>query len=124
MGQNQFEEVLRAKVAEFGVHVELGMELTSFNQDQDGVTAHVRHHQDDTVSEMDIRASYLIGTDGAKGEQEAFPLIISGSDFSLGVTRKLLKLTFSGETRDAEGFVVGDVEISGLDTDVCFHIKP
>ena len=45
-------------------------ELIGFDQDQYGVTAHVRHHQDDIVSDVIIRASYLIGTDGAKGEHK------------------------------------------------------
>ena len=44
------------------------MELIGFDQDQDGVTAHVHHHRDGGVVDMGIRASYLIGTDGAKGE--------------------------------------------------------
>ena len=63
-----FEEVLRAKISEFGVHVELGMELVNSEQDQDGVTCHIRHYQNDAVENLDIRASYVVGTDGAKGE--------------------------------------------------------
>lgn len=35
-----------------------------------------------------------------------------------GPTRKLLGLTFTGETRDADGQVWGDVEIDGLPNDV------
>ena len=48
------------------------MELASFDQDEDGVTAHVYHHQDGGVADLDIRASYIIGTDGAKGEITTF----------------------------------------------------
>ena len=36
----------------------------------------------------------------------------------LGATRKLLGLTFEGETRDTDGMVWGDVEIQGLPSDV------
>lgn len=36
----------------------------------------------------------------------------------LGVTRKLLNLTFQGETRYADGMIWGDVEINGLTNDV------
>jgi hypothetical protein len=36
----------------------------------------------------------------------------------LGSTRKLLGLTFQGETRDADGMVWGDVDIKGLTSDV------
>ena len=48
------------------------MELVSFKQDQDGVTVCVRYHQDGDVADQDIRASYVIGTDGAKGEITTF----------------------------------------------------
>ena len=44
------------------------MEFVSLEQDQDGVTARVLHHHDGTATNLDIRASYIIGTDGAKGE--------------------------------------------------------
>lgn len=42
-------------------------------------------------------AQYLIGSDGANGN-----------------SRKLLGLTFQGETRDAGGMIWGDVTIKGL----------
>ena len=44
------------------------MEFVSFEQDQDGVTARVLHHHDGAATNLDIRASYIIGTDGAKGD--------------------------------------------------------
>jgi hypothetical protein len=36
-----------------------------------------------------------------------------------GASRKLLELTFQGQIRDADGMVLGDVEIDGLTEDVC-----
>ena len=48
------------------------MELTGFDQDEQGVTAHVRHHKDGSATDIDIRVSYLLGTDGAKGERSCF----------------------------------------------------
>ena len=46
-------------------------------------------------------------------------IIHSHSKFMpLGVSRKLLGMSFQGETRDTDGMVWGDVEIEGLTTDV------
>jgi len=46
-------------------------------------------------------------------------IIHSHSRFMLlGASRKLLGMTFQGETRDTDGMVWGDVEIEGLTTDV------
>ncbi|KAK0196716.1 hypothetical protein F5146DRAFT_1099167 [Armillaria mellea] len=50
-----------------------------------------------TNGKEEIVAQYLIRSDGAKGN-----------------SRKLLGLTFQGETRDADGMVWGDVTIKGL----------
>ena len=38
----------------------------------------------------------------------------------LGSSRKLLGLSFEGETRDADGMIWGDVRIRGLSNDVSF----
>jgi hypothetical protein len=40
------------------------------------------------------------------------------SGLPLGSVRKLLDLTFQGETRDTDGMVWGDVEITGLTSNV------
>ena len=43
---------------------------------------------------------------------------VVGTDGARGVVRKLLGLTFLGETKD-EKFVIGDIKVEGL-IDVCF----
>ena len=49
---------------------ELGVELISFEQDDDGVTAKLLKHAvlENAPTNEDVRFDYLIGTDGARGE--------------------------------------------------------
>lgn len=80
IGQNTFEGILRKKIAEYGVQVELGMELIGLDQHNDGVIAHVRSHKGEVSTVLDIEASCVIGADGAKGNQSfsfRFSLILS-----------------------------------------------
>ncbi|MFI1968984.1 FAD-dependent monooxygenase [Streptomyces cinnamoneus] len=85
------EEILREKLAEYGVHVELGCELGGFDQDEDGVTARL-------ADGRSIRAAYLAGCDGGHSP-----------------VRKALGLRFDGKTDAEECMVVGDVRADGLD---------
>ena len=43
------------------------------------------------------------------------------SNYLLGVVRKLLGLSFLGETREEEVLIVGDVVIPNIDSDVRFY---
>ncbi|MFD0386077.1 FAD-dependent monooxygenase [Streptomyces stramineus] len=82
------EEILRAKLATYGVEVERGCELTEFTQDGSGVTA--------TLADgRRIHAAYLAGCDGARG-----------------MVRKALGVSFEGET-EPELALVGDVLVEG-----------
>jgi len=90
--QWRVEQILRDRLAEFGVTVELGADLRSFSQDADGVTAR--------VSEAHIRARYLVGCDGGHS-----------------TIRKALGLKLRGQTPDVQLMAVGDVEVDGLDRD-------
>src|SRR5262249_41042517 len=56
--QWRVEQILRERLADFGVAVELDAELRDFTQDADGVTA--------TVGEAQLRARYLVGCDGGR----------------------------------------------------------
>ncbi|MBT2386326.1 FAD-dependent monooxygenase [Streptomyces sp. ISL-11] len=86
------EEILRGRLADYGVEVELGCELVGFTQDDDGVTA--------TLADgRRVRASYLAGCDGGHSP-----------------VRKALGVGFEGATEAEESMVVGDVEVDGLDT--------
>ena len=74
--QTELEPLLVAEAARLGSHVRFSMELISFVQDENGVTAMVR----DRVAgdEVEIRAKYMIGADGARSqvvEQLGLPLI-------------------------------------------------
>ncbi|MCP2164577.1 FAD-dependent monooxygenase [Goodfellowiella coeruleoviolacea] len=85
LGQSQTEAILRARLAEFGVTVELGTGLVGFEQDADGVTAML------ATGEV-VRADYLVGADG-------------GASF----VRKQLGIAFEGSTDESIRMVLGDV---------------
>ncbi|KAF9017773.1 hypothetical protein BDZ89DRAFT_960743, partial [Hymenopellis radicata] len=106
LSQRDLEDVLRAHLAKYGVAVECGKGLVAVTQDVESVAATLATFKDgepldDTET---VVARYLIGADGGRG-----------------ASRKLLGLTFQGETRDADGMVWGDVEINGLMSDF-WHI--
>jgi 2-polyprenyl-6-methoxyphenol hydroxylase-like FAD-dependent oxidoreductase len=90
--QWRVEEILRERLADFGVAVELGAELRGFSQHADGVTA--------TIGEAEIQARYLVGCDGGRS-----------------TVRKALGLSLRGETPDIQLMAVGDVEVDGLGRD-------
>jgi 2-polyprenyl-6-methoxyphenol hydroxylase-like FAD-dependent oxidoreductase len=91
--QWRVEEILRERLADFGVAVELGAELRGFSQHADGVTA--------AVGDDQVQARYLVGCDGGHS-----------------TVRKELGLTLRGETPDVQLMAVGDVEVDGLGRDV------
>ncbi|MCC3772970.1 FAD-dependent monooxygenase, partial [Streptomyces sp. UNOC14_S4] len=90
------EEILRARLASYGVRVELGRELTGFTQGRAGVVAELADGQR-------IEAAYLVGCDGARG-----------------VVRKALGVSFEGEA-EPELALVGDVEVEGDLDRGCWH---
>ncbi|KAI0090685.1 monooxygenase [Irpex rosettiformis] len=97
LGQSNYEAILRDHLAKAGVQVELGMELTTFEQDNNGVTATVVRHESGVDRSETICADWLVCADGGKSH-----------------ARKALGLTFLGETRDSLHVVVADAEVSGL----------
>jgi 2-polyprenyl-6-methoxyphenol hydroxylase-like FAD-dependent oxidoreductase/heme-degrading monooxygenase HmoA len=60
--QYDTERILGAKLACLGVVVERGVELVGFTQDDEGVTAQLRHASGEVET---TRAQYLVGCDGA-----------------------------------------------------------
>ncbi|MBT2456198.1 FAD-dependent monooxygenase [Streptomyces sp. ISL-86] len=94
IGQWQVEEVLRDRLAEFGVRVEYGARLTKIAQDPTGVEAKLA---DGTA----IRAAYLAGCDGGHS-----------------TTRTVLGIPFEGHTEDGQAMMLGDVTAPGLGRDV------
>ena len=90
--QWRVEQILRERLADFDVAVELGAEVRDFSQHADGVTA--------TIGEAEIQARYLVGCDGGRS-----------------TVRKALGLSLRGETPDVQLMAVGDVEVDGLSRD-------
>ena len=104
IGQDRHEALLREHLAsKYGCQVELGVELVSFEQSADGVTAHLVHHNDNDIKET-FEALYLVGCDGAHS-----------------VVRKQLNISFLGEGRLEASMVTGDIHVkSPLDPSVRF----
>lgn len=94
--QWRVEEILRARLAEFGVTVELGAELVGFKQASDSVVAEIGDGRS-------IEADHLVGCDGGRS----------------GI-RKALGVSFEGSTPETQLMVIGDVEADGLSRD-CWH---
>jgi 2-polyprenyl-6-methoxyphenol hydroxylase-like FAD-dependent oxidoreductase len=84
--------ILRERLAELGGRVETGVELTGFEQDDAGVTAH--------LGDRRVRAAYLVGADGGRS-----------------AVRRGLGVGFAGETDEDHRQLIADVRISGLDRD-------
>lgn len=89
------EGVLRERLAELGGRVEWGSELIALTQDQDGVTAHVRTAEGESL----LRASYLVAADGGKS-----------------FVRHALEIGFPGESLPVRA-VVADLTLTGLSRD-------
>ena len=93
--QWRVEQILRARLAEWGVTVELGTSLDGFDADEDGVTAYLNGRAE--------RVDYLVGCDGGRS-----------------TVRKVLGVPFEGHVPDVQQMAVGDVEVDGLSRD-CWH---
>ncbi|KAF9218777.1 hypothetical protein BS17DRAFT_790752 [Gyrodon lividus] len=100
IGQQTLEAILRSHLEKLSCFVELGTELRSFEQDNERVLAHILRRDHDKEHVETVECRWLIGGDGAKG-----------------VTRKLLGLTFVGETRDDVVFITGDTRFSSQSID-------
>ncbi|WP_433286802.1 FAD-dependent monooxygenase [Pseudonocardia sp. CA-142604] len=87
--QSIVERTLRARMAEFGVTVELDTTLTGFEQSPDRVVA--------TTSRGTIAARCLVGCDGGHS-----------------TVRKALGVAFTGHSSANQSMVLGDVEVTGL----------
>ncbi|KAG2071729.1 hypothetical protein BDR04DRAFT_1097681 [Suillus decipiens] len=96
MGQQLLDVILRRHLEKFSCSVEMGTELRSFEQSDQGVTAILTKNG---MSET-FDTKWIIGADGAKG-----------------VVRKQLGLTFLGETRDDSRIVTGDIRLTGVGLD-------
>ncbi|MGW0807897.1 FAD-dependent monooxygenase [Nonomuraea sp. NPDC002799] len=87
------QAILRERLAHLGGKVDHNTELTHLEQDPHGVTAHLS-------TGTTLRADYLVAADGGKS-----------------TIRKALGIAFTGETREEERMILGDVRAEGLDRD-------
>lgn len=94
--QSRTEEILGARLAALGGEIERGVDMMGLVQDEDGVTAELRHDQDRTER---VRARYVVGCDGARS-----------------FMRQALNIAFEGYT-EPQTFLLGDVRIDGGDLD-------
>ena len=103
LGQDILETIFHDALADLGCTVEKGTELVSFTQTADHVEVNlVKRGPDGENEEKETtRYAWMVGTDGAKGS-----------------VRKQLGLSFLGETRTVENFVVGDICVEGLSSKV------
>lgn len=103
LGQDILETIFHDTLAKLGCTVEKGTELVSFTQTTDHVEVNLVKRGPDGENEEKEKTRYawMVGTDGAKGS-----------------VRKQLGLSFLGETRTVENFVVGDICVEGLSSKV------
>ncbi|WP_326738060.1 FAD-dependent monooxygenase [Streptomyces sp. NBC_01022] len=91
VAQWRLEEVLRDRLATYGVRVGLGRELVGLTEGDTSVTA--------TLADGgEIEARYVVGCDGGHS-----------------AVRKLLGVPFEGKTDETQAMVCGDVEAEGPD---------
>jgi pentachlorophenol monooxygenase len=83
------ERLLTSRLQQLGTHVERGVELVHFEQDADGVTAHLAG----AAGEQRVCVAYLVGADGAHSR-----------------VRKGLGLEFAGDAFPEE-YMLGDVAV-------------
>ncbi|KAF9002957.1 FAD binding domain-containing protein [Cyathus striatus] len=92
VGQNHQEAILRAHIRKYGVEIELGTALKDLQQNDDYVTAHLIKTISDEAAPEVANFSYLVGADGARS-----------------VVRKILGLSFLGESLEGGTIKIGDI---------------
>jgi len=95
------EQIMRNRLAELGGWVEFGWELTAFEQDGQGVTAHLFG----PTGAKTVRVRYLIGADGGRS-----------------FVRHALGIAFPGKTLGVRA-IVADVSLTGLSRDVWWQFN-
>jgi 2-polyprenyl-6-methoxyphenol hydroxylase-like FAD-dependent oxidoreductase len=94
--QSKTEQILATRLAAQGIQVERGVELVGLVQDNDHVTATLKHGDGRTEK---MRTSYVVGCDGARS-----------------FVRQTLGVDFEGYT-EPQTFLLGDVLIDGGNLD-------
>ncbi|KAG5730171.1 Pentachlorophenol 4-monooxygenase [Termitomyces sp. T112] len=98
--QSRQEEILRVHLAALGVHVEFGVEMEDFEHNDDRVIVTLVNRVSGSSVKEIVETPYLVSAEGAHS-----------------TVRKMLQLTFHGETT-TQSYVIGDIEVlDGLDRD-------
>ncbi|KAF8810119.1 hypothetical protein BYT27DRAFT_7186980 [Phlegmacium glaucopus] len=98
LGQQSLENIIQTEMKQYNSSIELGVELVSLEQFDDGVQVklHKRNTENSEFEEEISKYGWIVGADGARG-----------------AVRKSLGLTFLGETK-VEKFAIGDIKVEGL----------
>lgn len=72
LDQSHLEAIMRERLEEHGVRVELNTELVVFEQEDSRVVAHLRKRVGDEDKEETIQISYLAGADGGRSMHPRF----------------------------------------------------
>ncbi|KAF9525492.1 FAD binding domain-containing protein [Crepidotus variabilis] len=102
-GQNHLERILTEAISTYGYSVERGIELKTFEQQENSDVVHVTLCHLSSGETVEGSYAYLIGADGGKS-----------------VVRKQLGLPFVGETRE-ERLILGDFVMEGMN-EQCVHV--
>ncbi|MDR6820778.1 2-polyprenyl-6-methoxyphenol hydroxylase-like FAD-dependent oxidoreductase [Neorhizobium sp. 2083] len=95
------EKIMRERLAELECEVEFGCGLVGFEQDDDGVTAHLTR----SSGEERVRVRYLVGADGGRS-----------------FVRHALGIAFPGKTLGVRA-IVADAALTGLDRDIWWQFN-
>ncbi|MBM7324064.1 FAD-dependent oxidoreductase [Agrobacterium sp. S2] len=95
------EKLMRERLAELGCQVEFGSEMTGFEQDDTGVTAHISR----PTGKESVRIRYLVGADGGRS-----------------FVRHALGIGFPGKTLGVRA-IVADVALTGLDHNIWWQFN-
>ncbi|MGW1221201.1 FAD-dependent monooxygenase [Streptomyces californicus] len=113
VAQWRLEEILRARLAGYGVRVELGREVVGLTQPPDTPAEAGAKAEDGP--EADAEASRVVVTfaEDRRGEEAALRArYVVGCDGAHSSVRKLLGIGFEGTTQEDQVMVCGDVELT------------
>lgn len=122
MGQEVVGRIMREHLKKRGVDVEFSSELISLQDREDYVQVGIKK-AGGAIETAEFK--YVVGADGARGELLFCPLASSMPWLSMnkGFVRKSIGLSLLGETRDTTEWLIGDLEIRGMDKEVIFTVE-
>ncbi|MFJ7248189.1 FAD-dependent monooxygenase [Kitasatospora sp. NPDC098652] len=116
IAQHHTEAVLRDRLAEYGVKVETGSELTDCTQDTGHAYAQDAAGIQDTDGARDTAGVLATVRQGDRTAQLRARFLV-GCDGGRSTVRKLAGIPFLGETWEEERFIMASMDLDGLDPD-------